>query len=254
MVLLPEHKLGVVVLANSSTAMRTVNKAAVQALTLALEAKTGIKQPLNTRAAELDMPLPQDVQRDYAGQYASMMGAAEIKPKSDHFHASVMNRTFQLVPLADGRLGVKYRFLGLFPVSLGELDHYELSSARVAGHEILKAGTKGCDLLIAEKVHSAPVPEAWLKRVGAYTIDNRGDDFPLIDDVHIRYEDGMLLAECDVPFLFKGTVRFPLTPISDTEVIIAGLGRGMGETIRVVRVNDREALRYSGYVLVKKGE
>ena len=54
--------------------------------------------------------------------------------------------------------------------------------------------------------------------------------------------------------LLKGKARFPLRPISDTEAVFAGLGRGMGETIRVVQVNGREALRYSGYLLVKNGE
>jgi hypothetical protein len=254
MILLPEHRLGVVVLANSATAMRTVNKAAVQALTLALEAKTGIKQPVGKRSAERDMPLSREMRSEYAGQYASMVGLAVIKPKSDHFHTRVMNRTLRLVPLTNGRFGVKYRFLGLFPISLGELDFFELSYARIAGHEILTAGTRGRDLLIAEKIHAVPVPETWLKRVGEYRIDNRGDDFLLIEDIHLRYEDGLLLAECAVPLFFKGRVRFPLKPVSDTEAVIAGLGRGLGETIRVIQVKGREALRYSGYALVKNGE
>ena len=162
-----------------------------------------------------------------------------------------MNRTFQFVPHADGRFGIKYVFLGLLQFSLGELDYYELSRARVAGHEILKASTKGNDLLIAEKIQPVPVSEQWLKRVGKYTIENLGDDFPVFEKIRLRYDDGLLLLECSMPLLFKGTVSYPLKQISDMEVIIAGLGRGMAETIRVATVNGTEMLSYSGYLLRK---
>jgi hypothetical protein len=253
-IVLPEHRLGVIVLSNSSASSRLVNKAAVQAITLALKAKAGIKQPYQEKPVEVDALLPQEVLREYAGQYASVLGIAEIRPKSDHLHAEVMNRTFQLTRCADEGFSVKYRLLGLFPFSLGELDYYELSRSAVAGHEILKASTRGRDFLFAEKIYPVPVPEPWKKRVGEYRIDNPGNDFPLIEKFRIRHEDGLLLAECAVPFFFKGKARFPLRPVSDTEAIIAGLGRGLGETIRVVQVNGREALRYSGYVLVKDGE
>ena len=45
LIILPEHKLGVVVLANSSSAIQVVNRIAEEALKLALEEKTGTKQP-----------------------------------------------------------------------------------------------------------------------------------------------------------------------------------------------------------------
>jgi hypothetical protein len=244
----------VVVLSNSSSSSRLVNKAAVQAITLALEAKAGIKQPQARKPVEREAPLQQEELREYTGQYASLAGLVEIKPKSDHLHAEAMNRTFQLAPCADEGFSVKFRLFGLFPISLGELDYYELSRAAIAGHEILKASTKHRDFLVAEKISPVPVPESWKKRVGEYRIDNQGDDFPLLEDVHFRYEDGLLLAECSVPFFFKGMARFPLRPISDTEAIVAGLGHGMGETIRVIQMNGREALLYSGYVHVKNGE
>jgi CubicO group peptidase (beta-lactamase class C family) len=249
LIVLPEQKLGVVVLANSSTSFRVVNKAAVQAITLALEAKTGIKQPVQKKPVEVEAPLQQEILQDYAGQYASIAGLAEITPKTDHLHAEVMNRTFQLTPCADGGFNVKYRLLGLFEIKLGELDYYELSRATVSGCEILKARTKGRELLIAEKIHLVPVPEAWQKHAGKYRIMNLGDDFPLIEDIRLRYSDGLLAAEFSVPFFFKGTARFPLKPMSDTEAVISGLGRGMGETIRVVQFEGAEALRYSGYIL-----
>ena len=252
MIILPDYKLGVVVLANSSSSARTVNKAAVETITRALEVKTGIKQPVQMKPVEIEAPLLSRVVRDYAGQYASLAGFAEIRPKKSHFYAEVMGRTLQLDQLADGRFGVKYRIFGLFPISLGELDYYEIGRDIIAGHEILKASTKGRDLLIAEKIYPFPVSEAWQKRVGSYEIDNLGDDFPLIEKVRISYDNQLLIVECAVPFYFQGLARIPLKPISDTEAIISGLGRGLGETIRVITVNGKELLVYSGYQLSKR--
>ncbi len=250
MVVLPKYKLGVVVLSNSSTSGRMVSKVAVQALTLALEKKTGIKQPLQETLQETDLPLPPDVRHTYVGNYASMVGLAEITSKSDRFNLDALNRTFHLIPHASGKFGVKYALLGLFPFSLAELDDYEVSYSHVAGREILRATTKGSDLLIAEKIRPVPVSKAWQMRVGSYQIENLGDDFLLLSKIAIRFDKSLLIAECSLPFFFKSTFRFPLRPVSDTEVVLAGLGgRSMGETIRVITVNGKEKLLYSGYVL-----
>ena len=254
MIVLPEHRLGVVVLANSSTSGRMASRAAVEAITRALEAKTGIKQPVQVRAAESGDPLSREMLKDYVGSYASMAGLAEINARSDHFHAEVMNRTLQLGLLKNNRFNVKYRVWGLIPISLGDVDFIEISRRNVAGHEILVASLKGRDLLIAEKIVPSPVSAAWIKRAGEYRIENLGDDFPLLETVRLRFENNMLLAECEAPFFYKGAVRFPLRTMSDTEAIIEGLGRGMGETVRAVRENGKEELRYSGYVLRRKDE
>ncbi|HUK99834.1 MAG TPA: serine hydrolase domain-containing protein [Nitrospirota bacterium] len=250
-IILPRHRLGAVVLANSSSSGRVVSKVAVQALITALEAKTGIKQPLADKPEEADIILSPEVKQNYTGDYASIVGLAEITPSPDRFMVEALNRTFQLVPHANGKFGVKYVLLGLFPFSLAELDNYEVSYSKVAGHEILRASTRSSDLLIAEKIQSTPVPTAWQMRIGRYKIENLGDDFPLINKFAIRYDSGFLFAECSMPFFFKSTLRFPLKTISDTEVILAGLGgRSMGETIRAGKINGKEKLFYSGYVLV----
>lgn len=248
-VVVPRHKLGVIVLANSSSAGRTVAKVAALTLKSALEIKAGIRQPFVQRSPQVDIILPETVRSQYRGQYASMVGLADITPKSDRFLLEVAGRTLTLVPQANGSFGLKYVFLGLFPISLAALDEYEISHATVAGHQILRAKTKGSELLAAEKIQAASVPRAWQQRVGRYTIENLGGDIPVFEKIALRYEDGWMLLECSMPYFLKTPVRFPLKIVSDTEATIAGLGRGMGETLRVVRIDGKEKLGYSGYVL-----
>lgn len=249
MIVLPRHKLGVVVLANSSTAGRAVSRIAAQTMVQALEAKTNIKQPLLEKSPELDLVLQQKIQQDYIGLYASFLGLAEILPKTDRFQVEVLGRTFHLIPRANGNFGIKYAFLGLFPFSLGALEQYEVSQVKIAGHEILKASSQGSELLVAEKIQRVPISPLWSGRVGNYAIENLGNDTAVFDKIRLLHEDGVLLMECSMPLFFKGSFRFPLKPVSDTEAILAGLGRGMGETLRIVRMNGKEKLVYSGYLL-----
>ncbi len=254
LVILPEHKLGVVVLANSSTARSVVDKAAAETLALALEAKTGIRQPDRTKPVTADDALPEAELQAYEGWYATMVGAVNLTRGSSYLRTEVMNRTVRLVPRVDGLLGVKYKLFGLIPIRLGELDYIGLSRSTVTGREILKACSGSQELLVGEKINTVPIPEKWLGRMGEYQIANRGDDAVIIDKVRLRYDDGLILVEYSAPVFFGSTMSFALAPVSDTEAVIRGLGSGMGETIRAVSVDGREMLYYSGYLLKKKGE
>jgi CubicO group peptidase (beta-lactamase class C family) len=250
LIVLPRHKLGAVVLANTSTAGATVSRIAAQALSLALEMKAGIKQPLPEKSPEVRGVLPQDIQKKFAGNYASLVGLAEIGSETDHFHLEVMDKTFHLVPRENGKFGVKYVFLGLIPFNIAVLDNYEISHAIVAGHEILRASIKSSNLLVAEKIQPVPVPASWQARAGKYSIQNLGNDVSVFEKIRLRYDGTWLFLECTMPFHFKGTYRFPLKPVTDTEAVLSGLGgRSMGETVRVVKAGGKELLSYSGYLL-----
>ncbi|WP_159098112.1 serine hydrolase domain-containing protein [Parazoarcus communis] len=60
MVVLPEHKLGIIVASNSATSQGVVKTVATEALKLALEAKAGIVQPEPVLASSADVALPPD--------------------------------------------------------------------------------------------------------------------------------------------------------------------------------------------------
>jgi len=121
-IFLPERKLGVVVLANSDTSGRVVGKVAAEALKLALEAKTGDRQPEREKPEGGEGSLSQEALQRYEGWYATPVGAVSVRKTSGGLRADVMNRTLRLIPRADGSLGLQYRLLGLFPIRIEELD------------------------------------------------------------------------------------------------------------------------------------
>jgi CubicO group peptidase (beta-lactamase class C family) len=252
LILLPEQKLGVVVLSNSATAGAVVNQIATEALKLALEVKSGIHQPLPVAQPTGKGSMPRTELRDYEGRYASMLGVVDITAESDYLRVEFMGNTLRLVPRPDGQLGLHYRLFGFIPISLGELDQVGISRATVAGRNIVKAGINSKEMLVGERIRPVPIPEAWLNRAGEYDIVNGGEDATLVDSIRLRQDKGLLVVEYAMPLFSEERLTLAIAPLSYSEAVISGLGRGMGETIQAVEVNGVEMLRYSGYLLRKR--
>jgi hypothetical protein len=254
MIVLPERSLGVVVLANSDMSGPVVRKVAAEALKLAFEAKTGRRLSEREKTEGEEGSLSAEALQRYEGWYATLAGAVNVRKSSGGLRADVMNRTVRLIPRADGSLRLQYRFLGLFPVRIDALDGFVVTRTDVAGREILAARRHGRAFPIGERIWPAPVPAAWLGRTGEYEIENPGGDAILPEKVRLRADGGFLFVDFAIPHFFPGTATFAIAPVSDDEAVIRGIGRNMGETVRVVTVNGEERFSYSGYLLRKKRE
>ena len=246
---LPEQKLGVVVLSNSATAGPVVNKVATELLKLALEVKSGIKQPEKTELTAGEGSFSKEELQAYEGNYATMAGVVGITKQSDYLRAEIMGNSLRLAPRADGLLGLQYRLFGIIPISLGELDRIGISLARVNGRETVKANMNGQEMLVGERINPVPVPVEWQNRLGEYEIVNAGDDAVMVDGIRVRLERGVLMVEYGMPLFADQRMTVAIVPVSASEAVISGLGRGMGETIRIVNVGGEEMIRYSGYLL-----
>ncbi|NVN90509.1 MAG: beta-lactamase family protein [Desulfuromonadales bacterium] len=252
LVMLPEQKLGVVVISNSSTSTQVVNKLAAETLKLALEAKTGITQPERVKRNDGENTIPESVFKSYEGRYATSAGLVPVTMKSGYLLAEVNGTPLRLVPGADGLLSLKYKLLGLFPVSLGELDDVGITRDTINEHDILKARLGGQELLIGQRITTVPIPPVMQARVGEYEIINRGNDAKMFDNIVLRIDNGLLVVEYSMPLLFEGKPSFVLEPVSDNEAVISGLGRGMGETLRAATIDGKDVILFSGYQLRKK--
>lgn len=250
LVLLPEVKLGVVVLSNTDSAQQSVNTIATEALKLALEIKTGHKQPEHPQLATGNYLSPAELQA-FQGSYATQAGLGRLEAGDGYLKAELMDRSFRLVPRSDKRLQLQYRLLGLFPINLGELGHYGVGRAVVDGHELLTVSDQGVELVIGKKVQPVALSAAWQQRLGSYRIANLGNDTQFADEITLRVADGLLVLDYTLHEFDKANVSQVINPVSDTEAVVAGLWRGAGETIRVVNENGQEQLLFAGYRLAK---
>ena len=254
---LPEHKLGVVVLANSS-AGSVVGHLAIEALKLALEVKTGIRQPAPAGPSKVlaaDRPWPLAAQLEIVGDYTTMAGPALVYTSGGGLHAQVNGRTLDLVPRTDGKVGLDYRWLGLFHLDLGPFGNAGLSRRTLAGREVIVA-TLGSpqgnrEILVGERLKQPRALGAWRQRLGAYRPVKGAFGEPHVANFQLGESQGDLFAEVSWSDNSGdlGSARLWLTPLSDDEAIVAGPLAGMGETVRRVVVDGEERLWFRGYIL-----
>ena len=255
MYVLPQHKLGVVVLANSDSAMGLVDRVATEALSLALEAKTGIQQPKPTKVEWADTPIPADVLQAAPGDYTTAIGHVSISRDGNALRAQAhsIGRSFNLRQRQDGLLGLNYALLGLFNINLGPLGEVGLGLRKVAGQDILFARVGTQELRVGARIQAPANLEAWRKRLGEYEITNFGEyELSHIGDkprtIRLVEERGFLSIEISFGQALGQPTRMLLMPISDTEARVPETLAGSGEALRVETQNGVETFVFSGYV------
>lgn len=251
MAILPEHKLGVVILSNSATSAVSVTKVASEALKMMLEVKTGIRPAPKTTVRTAERAASQDELRFFSGHFDTLVGLVNVTNKSGSIDAEAVGHHFQLVPHEDGQLSLKYKILGLVPVRVGLFEDIRLSTVTINERQVIVGKIGGESMVFGEKLTPAPIPDTFMKRLGHYEIINKVDG-PAPDLIILKEEKGLLIGEVRFPEKPELLLRVGFKTISDSEAITAGLGSGRGDTLRLIEENGEDRLAFSGLVLRKK--
>lgn len=243
MVLLPEQKLGVVVLANADRAGPMVYEAAEEILRLALEARAGIQQPTPPpRAPEVTLA-PERLDH-YVGDYSLMGALARIERRGNRLRFHVLGNTLEFVPVSDKNFRAEYRLLGLVAVPI---PFPPIEFTEVQGRTILIMRDRGV-AVTAEKVPPYDIPQAWRRRVGTYRLINPDKEYLVdVENPQLSIEDGKLLLGVRLSGLEDREVKVVLMPLSDDTLYVFGVGRNVGDVTSIERHEGRERLRYLGY-------
>jgi hypothetical protein len=229
--LLPERKLGVVAFANATSFGSNVSlPMATHILGLMLETKYGVIPPEATTPKPVDVdPAQLD---DYAGRYIAFGEAMDVSRHGRRLKASIQGMRLTLVPVDQTSFRISHWLLtlGLADLLRLPMDLRELEIEFLVGDET------GEDLMIihlGDFAHEicpryadvAEPPALWRELVGEYDLARRlpsgRADNEILGRDEIRIEDGILKM--------AGFVG-PLTPISETEIIILS-GPFAGETM-----------------------
>jgi len=248
---LPEHKLGVVVLSNSANSDAVVSKVTEQALKLALEAKSGITQPEKQFVEMQTVPLTEADLRDYAGYFETLIGLVKVENRDGELLAELMGMTFKLVKHENGEFGVRLKLLGFIPVANQEMKEMTLLLHRIEGREILAYKKDGQAMLIGEKLHPQPLPGYLDEYLGAYEIVNPHDG-PMPEHVRITREGDLLVGEFNSSLMPGFLFRTAFLPVAPNELVMAGVGSGKGETLHLSKINNEPHIFFSGFDLRKK--
>jgi CubicO group peptidase (beta-lactamase class C family) len=245
--LLPDKKLGIVVLANTAEASTFITQMGVKALELMLEAKEGIKQPVSpTPAKEKPVKVSGEVLKNYAGNYVVFGALSPITQDGSRLRINALGTTLDLTPIKNDTFIIQKTILGLLTITI---PNYSLQFTTVEGNDV--ALLRGLPAPFAfEKVPPYTIPDTWMRRLGEYTLD-APDEYFKLQQIAIQAEGGILFAQIkmtDKSTLQKALeMKIALKPVSDTEAIVVGLGNGEGGTLRVVHDGGVEKLIYSGF-------
>ena len=243
---LPDKKLGVVVLANTDEARNFGNQITVKAMELALEAKYGL-QPSQPPPLPQFKPFKISIQalQQYAGDYVVFGGLSAITQKGERLKIKAMGNKLDLVPINHATFIPAKMLFGLISIPLM---NYPLQFETVEGRDV--ALLKGLPAPFPfEKIPHYLVPEAWVKRLGEYRMDPREELFE-IKKMELKLEGDILLADINLSSDLFGIkdaeTKIALQPVSDDEAVVVGLGYSEGGTLRIISENGEEKLVYSG--------
>lgn len=249
LLLVPEHRLGVIVLTNCSGSSEAAERISTRLMQLALQGRKPAAPP-EPRVTALTAPSPARTRADIEGRYATLVGQIDVHAADGRYRAQMLGKTLELVPTPEGLLAPEYRFLGLIPIPISVLRELRFTEARVAGRDIAIAYYRNQAYRLGEKIAPRPLPPAWRARLGEYRVVNDDALLKLVNlrDVTLAYDGGVLYFRYRVPGWLGLVANIPVRPVSDAELVVEGTGWLMGETIALVEESDAPRLRYSGYM------
>jgi len=246
MVILPDERIGVVILTNSDTGTEVAKDIADRALMLALETKKGFK-PVKKKSYK-KIPLDDMSKKFLPGSYATLKGLVNIKLVDSVLWVEIMEKTFKMIPHEDGMFALQYVFLGFIP------DSIRIGVTYIRGRKVLVLEHFGQKTAVGEEYRLKPLSESWQKRCGNYRITNGDSRFHLFDsDLKLFLLDGSLTAKINSNKFSIGKLFLVLDPLSETEAQVRGLGRSAGETffVRKPGPDSDELIEYSGFLFKK---
>jgi hypothetical protein len=241
--LLPEHKLGVIVTANTDTSAVIVREIADLALQLALEIKTGLRPPVIDRK---EVTLTKSDLAKFVGQYATPFGLYTIKADNNKLKLKIEEAGTRLPWLTlirqdDGWFAAQFPFHTIpnfkqlvFPFCTAP--NFRLFIHNRDDQKYMSLEKTEEQYPIGISFTKKSVPDIWRKRVGHYKVINID---PSIDTENYKnwqiiYEDGILY--------FKTKAKLVIEPINDQEAMILCLGRNCHETVHFQNKDGQEIL------------
>lgn len=246
-VALPQHRLGIVVLANSAESRHAVDRIAQEVLTRALRDKSGIVQPVTQTERRIPLTnLSPAARRTISGQYATWLGWAQVYSKDKDLRISINNKELFLLPYDNGRFAMEYRLFGMIPIRIAALEPLRMSTRQYGKRLLLVSRYRGSDFVFGEKLQPQAMPASWRKRLGSYQIEQQ-DEVYRMEQLRLIEQDGMLMLQHKIPALAQEVLRMPLQVLSDKQAMISGIGGSGGAIIDVIRDDRGERLSLLGF-------
>lgn len=250
LLILPEQKLGITLLSNSTTALPVFfREIAEETLDEALKLKGHVRKN-ELKNSDSSKTYGADL-TEYEGTFTSIMGTAVIKNYKNKLKLKMMGMNFTLIPNDDGWYGLRLELLGLVPINIKKLQNLRVRVQRINNERVFaveqRASKHKFRQNIGREYIKKDVLKAWKNRVGKYEALDKENTF--FNTLKFSYTDGILSIKTNTRKV--GSMNVVLDSVSDSEAIIAGLGRFAGDTVYIRNENGNEVLELLGLKFVK---
>ena len=237
----PDAGLGVVILSNSADNSGVIRKISRQAMKLLYASRNEESIPRPSTP-----PVTDQLQSDLnlAGDYAGPFDLIQIKHDGKYFTGNAFGMIVSLRPEPNNWHSLRVKLAGL-TLQPDDLKSIRVTRARIDDVERLIGTEDGEPFLLGDLIDPYAATPAWDTLLGEYHHLNPLEvaEFNL-KKFHFKRNGNYYYVELtdnnDV------TVKLPIKPLNDHQFIFLGTGRGLGETVSVMRKNDKTVIRYSG--------
>jgi CubicO group peptidase (beta-lactamase class C family) len=253
--LLPEQKLGVIILANSDEASQFITQLGTRVLELASQTKSGAPpSPDSPQKAPAAVKMAHDKLAGYAGHYAMFNQLGSITVDGDQLKTSLFDRSFTLQPIgADTFMPKASVAFGLISIPI---DMLSLRFQTVQDRDV--AVLYGLPAPFAfERIAPADLSAAWRNRIGKYESTDTGDEQFDFKHAELATESGILFFKALLTPKNgadrETRVKLALQAVSDHQAVVAGIGNGEGGVVRATDSGRGTELVYSGFRFTRIG-
>lgn len=244
LLLLPEHGLGVALLANADGVQEALAGLAARLLQRALGVHSrpaplarALTHPVTARAPGRPVALP--------GDYATDYGVLRVGADQRRLCVCLTGAQARLRPGADGWYALAAGAERSSDRTLRMLAGWQLQAREHAGHRLLLARRGEQLRLLGASLPAVPVPRAWRERVGRWQVVNADAAAP-VPEFRLLLHEHRLVLRYRLPLLAAEAIELPLVPVSDQAAVVAGIGRGRGDTLQAAGTGADAELRFSG--------
>jgi len=224
----PELKLGVVLLANSPNRSNGLAEITGEMLRAAHAVKTATDLDSIPEVEKTTLP---GTEANFDGKFVSEAGYIEVVKQAQDYQVNALGRKLTLSPDKNGTFRLRFNLLGLVPINLPQFASTSFYAREVAGVKLLIAKTPSKTHVFATPAKFQPRVPEWDSRLGNYKIENPLEaeiPYAKLDGATLGYENEFYHLTLNTPI---GKLQIPLTIVNESEVIIQGFGRRLGETI-----------------------
>lgn len=251
--------IGVSVMVNGTTSadLAELSREVLRRFTLA---EHGIELTPGTSAQDYPTtPVPDETAERMVGEWVASfpLGLVTIEKSAfGNLTTEIQGTPVRLDYRENGVFTLRYRLLGLVPISVSELEDITLSLEEVDGEDVIALRAGAGASLPMTRAEPVEMHEAWEGRTGTWRpadSDVESDWFSMEVDLREDEASGLYLAVVDQEIGgMVQTVKLPLASRSSDEAYTQGYGRLLGTTFRVYERDGVEYVDVMGLEFVKE--